>query len=475
MVTAYIFYDLETTGLSKCFDQITQFAAIRTDEHFNEIERHNIFVKLRPDVLYSPGALITSRISVNSPEESISEYEAVKKIHSLLNQPNTISLGYNSLRFDDEFLRFAFHRNLLPAYTHQFKNGCFRMDILPMTLMFYLYKNEILNWPETHGKPSLKLENINAANKLAEGRAHDALVDVEAAVELAKVLCLQKEMWQYLKDYFSKKTDTERIKALPKFFDQPGRKETWGIMPAVNFGADQNFQAPVLYLGDSKPYSNQSLWLRLDLPELQQTSINEINETTWVIRKKYGEPNFVLPPKDRFIHKLNPEQKKTAEENKRWLEKNPKIFEKTIEFSQNYEYPFIPDLDADAALYQMDFPTSDDEKIFKKFHGPHMDQKLDIIKRIHSAERQRIAVRIICRNFEESAPADFQVKFSSHIKNIYINGDKILDYRKKPYRNAEQVLAEIEQLKMDTELDQEQTELLDELKVYLNGMIGQYL
>ena len=36
----YLFYDLETTGLNPCFDQVLQFAAIRTDLSLNEIERH---------------------------------------------------------------------------------------------------------------------------------------------------------------------------------------------------------------------------------------------------------------------------------------------------------------------------------------------------------------------------------------------------------------------------------------------------
>ena len=33
----YVFYDLETTGINPAFDQILQFAAVRTDLDFNEI------------------------------------------------------------------------------------------------------------------------------------------------------------------------------------------------------------------------------------------------------------------------------------------------------------------------------------------------------------------------------------------------------------------------------------------------------
>lgn len=38
----FVFYDLETTGTLPAFDQPLQFAAIRTDDHFNDIECVNI-------------------------------------------------------------------------------------------------------------------------------------------------------------------------------------------------------------------------------------------------------------------------------------------------------------------------------------------------------------------------------------------------------------------------------------------------
>ena len=36
----YLFYDLETTGLSASFDQIVRFAAIKADQNLEEIDRY---------------------------------------------------------------------------------------------------------------------------------------------------------------------------------------------------------------------------------------------------------------------------------------------------------------------------------------------------------------------------------------------------------------------------------------------------
>src|SRR5689334_3451523 len=131
MQKTFLFYDIETTGLNKCFDQVLQFAAIRTDLNLHELERHEINVRLNPDVIPSPQALLTHRIPIHETQQGIPEITAIKKIHALFNQPGTISLGYNTLGFDDEFLRFSFYRNLLEPYTHQYANNCNRMDLYP--------------------------------------------------------------------------------------------------------------------------------------------------------------------------------------------------------------------------------------------------------------------------------------------------------------------------------------------------------
>src|SRR3990167_7228256 len=112
MSHTYLFYDIETTGLNKCFDQVLQFAAIRTTMDFEEIDRTELRITLRPDVIPHPQAIITHRLGINDLSTGITEYDATQKIHALLNTPGTISVGYNSLGFDDEFLRFSFYRNL---------------------------------------------------------------------------------------------------------------------------------------------------------------------------------------------------------------------------------------------------------------------------------------------------------------------------------------------------------------------------
>jgi exodeoxyribonuclease-1 len=136
MKKTYLFYDIETSGLNKAFDQVLQFAAIRTDTDLNEIERHEVDIRLSPDVIPSPGAVLTHQITPAATAKGVPEIEAISEIHRLFNQPGTISGGYNTLGFDDEFLRFSFYRNLLPPYTHQYENGCSRFYIFTLIPLY---------------------------------------------------------------------------------------------------------------------------------------------------------------------------------------------------------------------------------------------------------------------------------------------------------------------------------------------------
>ena len=92
----YLFYDLETSGLCESFDQVVRFAAILTDDNFQELDRYEISVKLRPDVVPSPYALIITRLGIDDIISGLSEYDALKQIHSLFNSPNQINIGYNN-------------------------------------------------------------------------------------------------------------------------------------------------------------------------------------------------------------------------------------------------------------------------------------------------------------------------------------------------------------------------------------------
>lgn len=468
-MSTYLFYDIETSGLSKAFDQVLRFAAIRTDMRFQEIDRHILTVRLRPDVICSPEAMMVNRISIAESMTGICEYEATQQIHRLMNEPGTTSLGYNSLGFDDEFLRFSFHRNLLPPYTHQYDKGCNRMDLLPIATVYSLYRKAILHWPEDQGKATLKLEHLSAANQLASGTAHDAIVDVSATVELARRLSREEEMWNYLVGCFNKDIDRARMENLPPAYPSSDGAYLFGLMIDSVFGSQLSYQVPVIYIGDSIPYSNQTLWLRLDLPELQDTPSDRIADTTWVIRKKLGEPEIILPPYDRYMQVLGEERRTISEENLKWLENHPGIFQDIIAYHTAYTYPPIPDLDMDASLYEIGFLSRKEQDICRRFHDLPLVEKPKLIERFPNPVPRELAQRIISRNYPEYADRSISksMKRYMHRVNPEKEEDAMLDYRGEKRRTPVDALAEIIEIRGERDLDPDRQGLINELEAYL--------
>ena len=466
-MNSYLFYDLETTGLNTAFDQILQFAAIRTDMTFKEVDRYSINLLLRPDIIPSPLAFLTHGIDATDPETRVCEFEGISEIHRIINTPGTINIGYNSLNFDDEFLRFSFYRNLLPPYTHQYDRGCSRMDLLPIVIMFRLYRPEVLNWPTLNGKLSLKLEQINLANRLAEGPAHDAMCDAEATWALARRLVSEKKMWDYISGYFHKTTDVLRADSIPAAFETPDGAHRKALMVAGELGRKLMYQAPVLSMENSVPYANQSLWLRLDLPELRKTSADNIDDTTWVIRKKMGEPGILLPPLPRYWEKLGIERRTLARQNIKWLQSHPDVFSDIIRFHREYRYPPIPDLDADAALYEIVFFSRNDLRLFRQFHEGTIEERVRAIHRFPKETLRELASRILLRNYHSQLPENYSLYFSNLMEKVNPQTEDMamVDFRGKHRATPRSALDEIKGLVSSAPADQIQS--LETLREYI--------
>jgi exodeoxyribonuclease-1 len=465
MKPTFLFYDLETTGLSKTFDQVIQFAGIRTDENLNELERYEYLIQLNPDSIPSPEAIITHRIGISVCEKGVKEIVAMEKIHVLLNTPNTTSIGYNTLGFDDEFLRFSFYRNLLPPYTHQFANQCKRADMYPITLMYYLYQNDSLIWPMIDDRVSLKLENINRENQLAEGQAHDAMVDVEVTLALAKKLKQHSAMWNYLIQYFDKSMDTKRVNQLPTVFN----KYQAGVYVEGRIGRRDNFAAPVLCLGQHYHYKNQTVWLRLDAAELRKTTLKDIEKTTWCFSKKYAEPGFLLPPSDKYLSPISEERLLNRTENLAWLEKHPEILEAIAQHHCDFKYPEVANVDVDAALYLNGFLSREETDHCTQFHRVPEQKRAEVVDTIRNTTLRTIALRTLGRT-DSALLSDSQRQiFDAYIAKTLSDENDIIDFKGHKKITRQQAIETAKALPEKRELDEQQVALLDELLVYLES------
>ena len=219
MSKTFFFYDLETSGLSARDARIMQFAGIRTDLNLKTIgDPVNVLVKLNDDTLPSPEALMVSGITPQQTiADGITEAELSKMLIDGVFTPDTIAVGFNNIRFDDEFIRHFFWRNFHDPYEWSWSEGRSRWDLLDVVRMTRALRPDGIKWPVVDGKEVNRLELIASENNIAHAKAHDALSDVEALIAVTKLI---RDKQPQLYEYLFKIRDKNEVKKLVNLDDK---------------------------------------------------------------------------------------------------------------------------------------------------------------------------------------------------------------------------------------------------------------
>ena len=392
----FFFYDLETSGLSSSDDRIMQFAGQRTNLNLEEIgEPVNLLVKLANDTLPSPSAILTTKITPQSTQQDgISEPELSKFLSEQVFTPETIILGFNSVRFDDKFIQHLFWRNFYDPYEWQWKDGRSRWDMLDVVRMTRALRPEGINWPVTEeGKPTNRLELITKLNGISHESAHDALSDVTALIDVTRLI---KKTQPNLFNYLFKLRDKREVKNLidPKnpvpFVYSSGR-----------YGSEFNFTTVAVPLFLTKNGNCIVSDLRYNLDELLEAIKTE-------------HPDFLNNPKLKLSNLLFPKFKELAfnrcpavaplsvlDKNNGWekisldketIKNNLKILDthseliKKLKNEENSREGIQAGVDPESSLYSSFLPDSDrprlsagrnaDENDLADFHPVFADPRL---------------------------------------------------------------------------------------------------
>jgi len=219
MAQTFFFYDLETSGLSGRDDRIMQFAGMRTDMNLQPIgEPYNLLVALNDDTLPSPEALMVTGIS---PQQTVTdgytEAQFAKILTDEICTEDTIMVGFNNIRFDDEFVRHLFWRNFRDPYEWCWRDGRSRWDLLDVVRITRALRPEGIVWPVVDGKPSNRLELLTKENGIDHFKAHDALSDVEALIAVTRLI---KEKQPQLYDYLLRIRDKKEVKKIVNLDDK---------------------------------------------------------------------------------------------------------------------------------------------------------------------------------------------------------------------------------------------------------------
>lgn len=374
-----LWHDYETFGLDPRWDRPSQFAAIRTDLDFNQIgESMMWYCRPADDYLPSPSAcLVTGVTPQKCLQEGVPEVEFMALINEQMSKPGTCSLGYNSLRFDDEFTRFGLYRNLFDVYAREWQGGNSRWDLIDLVRTAAAIRPEGINWPRNEaGELVLKLDRLAPANGIEHADAHDALADVRATIELARLLKKsQPRLYNYVFQLKHKaqvwgQLDLQMRKPVLHVSSTYGRENGYLSLVGAFAKHPSNNNAvlvfdlrqdPRIWQGYSSAQLQELLFSRKDLlpVDAQRPAVKEI---------QVNKCPVVSP-----LQTLSDEQAKAFSVDKTQCLKHLQYLREDLNLcealSQAYSNrPDFPVVDPDAGLYGGGFFNDKDRKLMEKVH-----------------------------------------------------------------------------------------------------------
>jgi exodeoxyribonuclease-1 len=191
----FVIYDLETTGLKKRFDQILQFAAVRTDANLEVQEQVEFEGRLRPHILPSPGALhVTGGHYANLIDPFRPSYDAMLgEIYGTMKRwTPSMFIGFNSISYDEEVLRQAFYESLrAPIYVTN-RDGNSRGDLLKLARVVGTLQPDVLKTTRgPDGRRVFRLADLAQANGIHPGKSHTASADVATTLALCRLIAAE--------------------------------------------------------------------------------------------------------------------------------------------------------------------------------------------------------------------------------------------------------------------------------------------
>lgn len=255
---SFFIYDYECFGLNPARDGVAQWAGVRVSDELEPIEPAKaLYCKPAVDYLPAPESVLLTGITPQyCAEHGLLEPEFIAGILHEFQQPNTCTVGYNNLRFDDEFTRHLAYRNFHDPYAYSYQNGNSRWDLLDVLRAAYALRPDGIAWArQEDGTPSFRLEDLSAANGIEHTQAHDALSDVWATLGLMRLLRKhQPRLW----DYALKLRDKNHVLAQLQQHQGKALLHVSGM-----FGATRSFLSLVVPISPH-PY-NKNAWIVVDL------------------------------------------------------------------------------------------------------------------------------------------------------------------------------------------------------------------
>ena len=425
----FYWHDYETFGTDPQRDRPVQFAGVRTDVDFNVIDEPLVvYCKPASDYLPNPDACLITGITPQLAEQKgVCEADFIGQIHQQLSQPNTCTLGYNNLRFDDEVTRNCLYRNFYDPYAREWQNGNSRWDIIDVVRAARALRPKGIQWPvNEEGRPSLRLDQLTIANGIAHEAAHDALSDVYATIGLARLIKqAQPKLYQFL---WKHRVKTKALEIL----------QLGSFKPVVHisgkYAADKNCLAIVLPLCKHPTNTNGIIVydLSIDPEPVLSLSIEDIQQRLFTATNDLPEGVTRIPLKTVHINKcpvlapvsvINPDDAQRlaidlalCQVNIGKLKGAVGLAEKLAAVFSGHAYS-EQNADPDLSIYSGGFFSEADKQKMAKIRASSPEQLAKSEYKFNDSRLPEMLFRYRARNYPETLSPDEHLRWNELCQN----------------------------------------------------------
>tara|TARA_B100001996_G_scaffold212434_1_gene163101 strand:+ start:135 stop:1553 length:1419 start_codon:yes stop_codon:yes gene_type:complete len=464
-----VFYDFETCSSNVSYGQIIQAAAVLVNDKFQELDRYEGRCKLSPGIVPEAMALLVNKTTPKMLKETnLSHYQMVRQLVDKFKKwKNSIFIGYNSINFDEEFLRRTLFKNLEYPYLTN-TNGNERGDLFSLARACHLYYPECIKTPiSDKNNPVFKLEKLAPMNDIKHNEAHSAIGDVLATIEIAKLLSKKApNVWKASlmttnKDKTFQLIRDEQLfctdffyygKSIPFVLTFVCQHPQWGYPMCFDLKADPNY------------YFNLSL----------QALKKELDKKPKVLRTiKHKKHPIIMNPtygmnfdnyKQLGIKKLN-QRAKMIRENKEFAKKIALILDDDAREREDLDSQL--DVYPEESIYKK-FALPEDNKIMPEFHKADWKDKYSVIQKFKDDRMQYFGKKILYEESPQSLPKE---EYELVHKEV---ASRILSTNEEKWNTIPRTYSEIDTLRNKFKEDKGKLKALEDINSYIQELENFY-
>lgn len=462
---SYVFYDTETTGISTFFDQILQFAAIRTDDNLRELDRVNLRCQLLPHVIPSPRALRITQVTPAMLTDSSlpSHYEMMGRIQQkLLSWSPATFIGFNSIVFDEDLLRQAFFQTLHQPYlTNSHGNG--RADVIRLAHAASVYAPDSITVPlNEQGRPVFKLDRLAFENDYHEQGAHEALADVLSTLHLARLIRNRAPaVWEAMTRATRKQSVAEHARRNPVFTlseSHYSRVYSW-LVTLCGENPERDAQLAVFDL-----FFDPDDYLSLSVKDLVRVLAGNPKPIRSLIANKQPTmmPEDAAPIGTKALEIEPAERRRRVELIQANREFRIRVGQALARrFETEPPSPYVEERIYDG------FPARGDQARMAKFHHVPWDERITILSSIEDPRINELAHRLVYFERPELLPATTVADYTAWVsERVLAEGDNV------PWMTVNKAIRETEALLQDARGPD--AELLGEVREFIRSVADRF-